>query len=121
MNARTGTLRMPSKRSYRQIKNSRVARNKTSNVFRSVKVSLREIAAASIAMALLVLGFWSGYQIHTIADDITLLQKEALTLTAQSKSLKKQEAIMKDPKHLKRLGRRLGLHPARKDQLIKLN
>ncbi len=121
MNARTGTLRMPSKRSYRQIKNSRVPRNKIGNIFKPIRISLREIAAASIAMALLVLGVWSGYQIHSVANDIDLLQKEAATLTAQSKSLKERESVLKDPKHLKRLGRKLGLHPARKDQLIKLN
>lgn len=120
MGPRTATLRLPQRRSNSALLNRKYTPSGASSFPRAAKFSLREAAAAFLALLFVVLGLWTGYAMKEIAGDLALLEKEASLIDSRRQELLAEEGRLRAPETLKALGEQLGLHPPAEDQVIHL-
>jgi len=67
------------------------------------------------------LGVWSSFQVKSASKQVLLLRTEASSLGARHAELQKTYEALTSRASLERMGKRLGLHPPKKEQLIFLD
>jgi hypothetical protein len=86
-----------------------------------IRLSRLEIAGIFAAIVLFCTGLWTSYQVNRISADITRLKSDHIVLSETGTQLEKQREKLLRKEYLAPLGRKLGLHPPKSDQVITLN
>ncbi len=121
MSLKTATLRMPQRRPKGRI----ISRNLRSPYKGAVRsrtpaASPVQILVGALCLFLLLLGGWTSYQVKVVADQVEALRTEAVRLETQNERLVQVHKTLTSKDNLEKIGRRLGLHPPKKEQLILL-
>ncbi|HID97559.1 MAG TPA: hypothetical protein EYP57_05150 [Thermodesulfobacteriaceae bacterium] len=117
MSIRTATLRMPQRQPYSSMGKRSFSRPRST---RKLRVSWKECIISVFAAAMLVLGLWTGREIRSIAKDLEVLQTEAVQLNSMNEKLSKDRDELVHSEQMKKIGRKLGLHPPRTGQVVYL-
>ncbi len=89
-----------------------MARTRVSNVSRV------HVFAAFLCLCLLLLGLWTSYRVKMVADELKALEVESARLQTENQQLVNKHNLLISRANLEKLGRRLGLHPPKKNQLV---
>ncbi|MBW1964197.1 MAG: cell division protein FtsL [Deltaproteobacteria bacterium] len=120
MSPRSATIRIPQRRSYVPMAQKNSAGSSLS-FSKILKITRHKTIALIALAALLILGFWITHEIRKTANDLELLQIEKGRLSAQYQDFSIQMDQIKARSRMKKLGRKMGLHPPTGRQTIFLN
>ena len=119
MSIKTATLRMPQRRSYvsNTITRSPVqSRTKAS----ASKKSIALVLSVALLFILIAVGTWISVQVYTTSKEVSQLTRQHNTLMAENQLLTSELKQLTDSNKLEEIGKKLGLHPPRKNQIIYL-
>ncbi len=119
MTIKTATLRMPQRRSY--VRNTGYRRPaRTSSKASASKSRAKEVVATVFAVIFLLVGVWASLEVHSVANEVARLKETHARLVAENVSLTSKLHSATDKKALEKMGRRIGLHPPKENQIIYL-
>ncbi len=119
MSIKTATLRMPQKRSYvRNTGYRRPAKSKAAASSPGFKI--KEIVSTALALVFLAIGIWASIEVRSVANEVAKLKEVHERLAAENTALTTRLESTTKTKELEKMGRRLGLHPPKENQIIYL-
>lgn len=118
MTTKSATLRMPQSRVYSP---SNRRRRKASSILSiSTGFSVKATAAILILFLFLGLSIVTSYKIHSVAQDMRMLEERYSVIQKENKALSDEFSKMASRHQLASIGKRLGLREPTKDQIITL-
>ncbi len=119
MSIKTATLRMPQRRAYVSNTITRSAVQPRAKAPASKK-SLALVLSIALLFILIAVGTWVSIQVYTTSKEVSKLNRKYNSLAAENQMLTAELTQLTDSQKLEEIGKKLGLHPPRKNQVIYL-
>lgn len=118
MTTRTATIRMPHKNSYTK---KTTLKDKFSIGEFVAFDSLKGIISIVLLITFLFLSGYTTYEVKAVADDIKKIETEFIKIKDENMGLRAKFSKAINDKELIKIGKRLGLRPPEKKQIITLS